>query len=63
MNPDFNEIDNAMKELDNCGDKYCGHIMTSSHIKEMEPKVLRFVNKRCRSKKIPKTEEEYKLNQ
>jgi hypothetical protein len=63
MNHNFDEIDNAMNELDKCGDKHCGHIITSSHIKEMEPKVLRFITKKCRSKKIPKTEEEDKINQ
>jgi hypothetical protein len=59
----FNKIDNLMNDLNNCGDKYCGNIIKYSQIKEEEPKFFQFVTKKCRSKKIPKTEKENKLKQ
>ena len=63
MNHDFSDIDNAIDELDRCGDNHCGHIITSSQIKEMDPKISKWISKKCRSKKIPKTEEEHRINQ
>lgn len=30
----MNEINNATNELDKCGDKYCGNIITSNIIKK-----------------------------
>ena len=55
---DFNKIDDIIKDLDNCGDKYCGNSIKSSQIKKEELKFLKLVTKKCRSKKIPKTKKE-----
>lgn len=60
---EFNEIDNMMNDLDNCGDKYCGNIITAAQMKKEGLKFLKKVNKECRSKTIPKTEKEYKIQQ
>ena len=59
----FNKIDDAIKDLDNCGDKYCGKSIKSSQIKKEEVKFFKLVTKKCRSKKIPKTEKENMLKQ
>jgi len=58
-----NEIDNMMIELDKCGDRYCGNIITAAKMKEEGLKFLKKVTKKCRSKKIPKTDKEYKQQQ
>ena len=58
---DTTKLDNIMNNLDNCGDTYCGNIITSTAIKEEESKFLKNVTKKCRSKKIPKNENEYKI--
>lgn len=58
-----NKIDNIMNDLDMCGDKYCGNIITASQIKKEEIKFLKDVLKKCRSKKEPKSEKEYKIQQ
>lgn len=55
------KIDDIMNELDNCGDKYCGNIITSAQMKEEGTKFLENVTKNCRSKTIPKTEKAYKI--
>jgi hypothetical protein len=59
----FDQFDNAMNELNKCGDEHCGDIITSSQIKEEESKFFKLVTKKCRSKKIPKTEKENKRKQ
>jgi hypothetical protein len=42
--------------LDNCGDEYCGNIITSAELKEEGDKFLRCAMKKCKSQKIPETE-------
>ena len=37
------KIDNMVNDLDNCGDKYCGNIITSHQIKEEGIKFLKNV--------------------
>jgi serine/threonine protein kinase len=59
----MNKIDNMTNDLDNCGDKYCGNIITSEQIKEEGIKFSENVTKKCRSKTIPKTEKAYKIQQ
>jgi hypothetical protein len=59
----MNELDNAMNELDKCGDTYCGNIITSNLIKEEGTKFLKNVTKKCRSNTIPKNEKDYKIYQ
>lgn len=56
---DFSEIDRLVDDLDKCGDQYCGKIITRNQMKEEELKFLDLVNKNCRSKTNPRTEEEY----
>ena len=53
-----NKIDKLMYDLDMCGDKYCGTIITSNQIKEEDMKFLQLVNKKCRSNSTPKNERE-----
>jgi hypothetical protein len=63
MNKQNNKkIDNMMNELNNCTDKNCGNIIASKQLKDEGLKFLKIVNKKCRSKKVPKNEEEYKLD-
>jgi hypothetical protein len=57
---DFNELDKTIKELDNCGDEYCGNIITSAELKEEGDKFLGCAMKKCKSQKIPETEKEHK---
>jgi len=57
------ELDNAMNELDKCGDIYCGNIITSNQIKEEGLKFLKNVTKKCRSSAIPKNKKDYKILQ
>jgi hypothetical protein len=38
---DFNELDKTIKELDNCGDEYCGNIITSAELKEEGDKLVK----------------------
>ena len=52
------KLDNLMKELDSCGDKYCGNIITSARMKEEGDQFLKKVTKKCRSNIIPKNEKE-----
>lgn len=59
----MNEINNATNELDKCGDKYCGNIITSNIIKKEDIKFLKNVTKKCRSKTIPKNKKEYRILQ
>lgn len=59
----FDQIDSVVNELNKCGDEHCGDIITSSQIKEDESKFFKLVTKKCRSKKIPKTEKENKRKQ
>ena len=56
------ELDNAMENLDKCGDEYCGNIMTSKQIKEEGLKFLEIVLKKCRTNTKPKNEKEFKIN-
>ena len=56
-----NKIDNILEDLDKCGDKYCGNIITNADMKIQEQKFLEFINKKCNSRKNPTTEEEYNL--
>jgi len=35
------ELDNMIKDLDNCGDTYCGNIITSEQLKEEGHKFLK----------------------
>jgi hypothetical protein len=58
---DMDKIDNMVKDLDNCGDKYCGNIITSDKLKEEGIKFLRNVTKKCRSKREPTNRKEFKL--
>jgi hypothetical protein len=46
-------IDNAVQDLDNCGDTHCGNIITSQQMKEEGHLFLRKVLKTCRSTKQP----------
>ena len=62
MKNNKNEVDDAMIELDNCSDKYCGNIITSSRMKEEEAKFLKNVLQKCRSNSIPNNETEHKLH-
>jgi hypothetical protein len=55
------EIDNVMNELENCGDTFCGNIITSTQMKNEDIKNLKNVSKKCRSKTIPKNEKDFKL--
>ena len=55
------EIDRMMNDLDHCGDKYCGNIITSAQIKEEGSKFSKNVTKKCGSITIPKNEEEGKI--
>ena len=57
----MNKLDNMMKELDNCGDKYCGNIVTSKQMKDEGLKFLNKVTKKCRSNIMPKNEKEDKI--
>ena len=60
----MNKIDNMVNDLDNCGDKYCGNIITSHQIKEEGIQFSKNVTKKCRrSKTIPKNEEQHKIQQ
>lgn len=52
------ELDNMIKDLDNCGDTYCGNIITSEQLKEEGHKFLKKVTAKCRSTVIPKNSEE-----
>jgi hypothetical protein len=55
----MNKLDNMVNDLDKCGDKYCGNIITSRQIKKEEIKFLKNVTKKCRSNIIPKNKKEY----
>jgi hypothetical protein len=57
----MHNLDNLMKELDSCGDKYCGNIITSARMKEEGAKFLKTVTKKCRSNIIPKNEQEDRI--
>jgi hypothetical protein len=57
----MNQLDNMVNELDNCGDKYCGNIITARTLKEEGIKFLKNVTKKCRTKTIPKNEKEDKI--
>lgn len=60
----MNKIDNMVSDLDNCGDKYCGNIITSDQMKEEGIKFSKNVTQKCRrSKIIPNNEEEHKIQQ
>lgn len=60
----MNKIDNMVNDLDNCGDKYCGNIITSDQMKEEGIKFSKNVTQKCRrSKIIPNNEEEHKIQQ
>ena len=54
-------LENLVKELDKCGDKYCGNIVTSKVLKDEEIKFLKNVTEKCRSNVIPKNEKEDKI--
>ncbi len=57
------KIETMSNKLDECGDKYCGKIITLKKIKEEDIKFLKNVMAKCRSKKIPKTRNEDKEQQ
>ena len=57
------KIETMSNKLDECGDKYCGKIITLKKIKEEDIKFLKNVMAKCRSKKIPKTRDEDKAQQ
>lgn len=57
----MNNINKLLNNLDNCGNKHCGNIITSKQMKEEGSKFSKNVTKKCVSKKVAKTEEEYKL--
>ena len=57
----LNELNNVVKDLDKCGDKYCGNIIKSRELKKEERKFLKNITKKCRSTKIPKNEKEDKI--
>ena len=59
----LDRMKNMVKKLDECGDKYCGNIITLKKIKEEDIKFLRNVRAKCLSKKIPKTRSEDKAQQ
>ena len=59
--PHQTTIDKTMKDLDNCGDKYCGNMITAAELKKEGDEFLHKVLKKCRSKTTPKNEKEYKL--
>jgi len=55
------KMDNVVLDLDNCGDKYCGNIITSQQMKDEGLIFLKKVLKDCRSTTQPANEQEYKL--
>lgn len=57
----MNKLDRAINDLNNCGDKYCGNIITSKLLKEEGLKFLKNVTKKCRSNSVPKNEKEDKI--
>ena len=61
MNFNQSEFDNLINELDNCGDKHCGSIITSKKLKEEGIQFLTHVTKKCTSKSKPKNQKENKL--
>lgn len=56
----MNKLDTMVNDLDNCGDKYCGNIITSKQLKEEGDKFFKKVTKKCRSKTTPKNRKEFK---
>jgi len=60
-NEKMKNINKLMNNLDKCGDKHCGKIITSNQMKEEGVKFLEKVTKKCKSKKVPETQEENKL--
>jgi hypothetical protein len=50
MDFDNSEIDKSLEDLDKCGDKHCGNIITIKEMKEEELKFLNLIKKKCRSK-------------
>lgn len=61
MDSNEKQFDQAINDLNNCGDKYCGNIITSKLLKEEGVKFLKNVTKKCRSNKKPKNEKENKI--
>lgn len=54
-------VEDVMRDLDNCGDKYCGKIITAQQMKDEGLIFLKKVIKDCRSTTQPANEQEYKL--
>jgi hypothetical protein len=54
-------VEDGMRDLENCGDKYCGKIITSQQMKDEGHLFLQKVLKDCRSTTQPANEQEYKL--
>ncbi len=59
----MNKLEKAANDLDNCGDKYCGNIITSKLLKEEGLKFLKNVTKKCRSNRKPTNAKENKTLQ
>lgn len=57
---EFQKIENMVKDLDKCGDKYCGNIITSKQLKEEGNIFFKNVTRKCRSNTIPKNKKEFK---
>jgi len=55
------KMDNVVLDLDNCGDKYCGKIITAQQMKDEGLIFLKKFLKDCRSTTQPANEQEYKL--
>ena len=57
---EFKKLDNIWHDLDKCGDKYCGDIITSKQLKEEGTTFFKNVTKKCYSNTIPKNEKQLK---
>ena len=58
---DFSGLDKLVDDLDKCGDRYCGNIITKTDMKEEDLKFLKSVQNTCASKTNPATEAKYNL--
>lgn len=55
------KLDDTMMELNKCGDEQCPNIITAKEMEEQGLEFGRKVMKKCRSKSMPKNEQEYKI--